>query len=62
MELAPSGVEITTFDELDGLPFYDGDVEAVGEPIAVRGLRQAIDAADALLIATPAAEWKMASR
>lgn len=52
-ELAPSGVEITTFDELDGLPFYDGDVEAAGEPIAVRRLRSAIEAADAMLIATP---------
>lgn len=52
-ELAPSGVEITTFDELDALPFYDGDVEAAGEPIAVRRLREAIDASDALLIATP---------
>ena len=53
IELAPSGVEITTFDELGALPFYDGDVEAAGEPVAVRSLRAAIDAADALLIVTP---------
>ena len=53
VDLAPSGVEITTFDELAALPFYDGDVEAAGEPIAVRALRSAIDAADALLIVTP---------
>lgn len=52
-ELAPSGVEITTFDALGALPFYDGDVEAAGEPIAVRSLREAIDAADALLLVTP---------
>jgi chromate reductase len=52
-ELAPSGVEITTFDELGALPFYDGDVEAAGEPVAVRSLRAAIDAADALLFVTP---------
>jgi chromate reductase, NAD(P)H dehydrogenase (quinone) len=52
-ELAPSGVEITTFDGLGELPFYDGDVEAAGEPVAVGSLRAAIDAADALLIATP---------
>jgi chromate reductase, NAD(P)H dehydrogenase (quinone) len=52
-ELAPSGVEITTFDGLAELPFYDGDVEAAGEPVAVGSLRAAIDAADALLIATP---------
>jgi len=52
-ELAPSGVEITTYDGLGALPFYDGDVEAAGDPIAVQSLRAAIDAADALLIVTP---------
>jgi chromate reductase len=52
-ELAPSGVEITIFDELGALPFYDGDVEAAGDPIAVRSLRAAIVAADAILIVTP---------
>jgi chromate reductase len=53
VELAPSGVEITTFDELAALPLYDGDVEAAGDPIAVRSLRAAIDAADAILFVTP---------
>jgi chromate reductase, NAD(P)H dehydrogenase (quinone) len=53
VELAPSGVEITTFDGLAALPFYDGDVEAAGDPLAVRSLRAAIDDADALLIVTP---------
>ena len=53
VEVAPSGVEITTFDELGALPFYDADVEAAGEPVPVRRLRAAIDRADALLIATP---------
>ena len=52
-ELAPSGVELTTFDELGALPFYDGDVEAAGEPAAVHSLRAAIDAADAVLLVTP---------
>ena len=52
-ELTPPGVEITTFDELGALPFYDGDVEAAGEPDAVRALGTAIDAADAILIVTP---------
>jgi chromate reductase len=52
-ELAPSGVAITTFDELGALPFYDGDIEAAGDPIAVRRLRDAIDAADAILLVTP---------
>ena len=53
VELAPSGVEITTFDDPGALPFYDGDVESGGEPLAVHALRSAIDEADALLIATP---------
>jgi chromate reductase len=53
VELAPSGVQITTFDELGALPFYDGDVEAAGEPVAVRALRTAIDATDAILVVTP---------
>jgi chromate reductase len=53
VELAPSGAELTTFDELGALPFYDGDVEAAGEPAAVRSLRAAIHAADAVLVVTP---------
>ena len=52
-ELAPSGVEITIFGELGALPFYDGDVEAAGDPLAVRSLRSAIDLADAILFVTP---------
>ena len=53
VELAPSGVEITTFDELGALPLYDGDVEATGDPVAVSSLRAAIDASDAVLFVTP---------
>lgn len=53
VELAPPGVEITTFDQLGALPFYDGDLEAAGEPVAVRALRAAIDAADAVVLVTP---------
>jgi chromate reductase len=51
-ELVPEGVGL---DELDirGLPFYDGDVEAAGDPEPVVALKQAIHNADALLIATP---------
>ena len=52
-ELAPAGIEVTTYDGLDALPFYDGDVEAAGEPVAVRDLRAAIDASDAVLLVTP---------
>ncbi|MBV8035344.1 NADPH-dependent FMN reductase [Roseateles sp.] len=50
--LAPEGVtmELRT---LHGIPVYDGDVEAQGIPEAVTTLREAIRAADALLIGTP---------
>ena len=51
-ELAPPGVEVEIFD-LAPVPFYDGDVEAAGDPPAVRELKARIRAADALLIATP---------
>ena len=51
-ELAPAGVEIEELD-LSPLPFYDGDVEAAGDPEAVTELRAAVAEADALLIATP---------
>ena len=51
-ELAPAGVEIEEFD-LSPIPFYDGDVEAAGDPEPVASLRAAVAEADALLLATP---------
>ena len=39
--------------ELNDLPLYNGDVEAAGVPQSVTDLRDAVRAADALLIATP---------
>jgi chromate reductase len=51
-ELLPHDVELVEFD-IRGLPFYDGDVEAAGDPEAVAALKDAIREADALLIATP---------
>ena len=51
-ELAPPGVDVE-IHEIGGLPFYDGDVEAAGEPESVLRFRQAIRGADAVLIATP---------
>jgi chromate reductase len=50
--LAPPGVELEQFDRRD-LPLFDADVEAAGDPPAVRELKDAIRDADALLIATP---------
>jgi chromate reductase, NAD(P)H dehydrogenase (quinone) len=51
-ELLPDGVQLEEFD-VRRLPFYDGDVEAAGDPEPVVELKEAIRRADALLIATP---------
>jgi chromate reductase len=51
-ELLPEGVELVEFD-IGSLPFYDGDLEAAGDPEPVAALKDAIRDADALLIATP---------
>jgi len=51
-QLAPEGMTIEAI-ELDGLPFYNADVEAEGDPPAVATFKALIQDADALLIATP---------
>ena len=51
-ELAPSALHIV-IHELDGIPLYNGDIEAAGAPPSVVQLRDAIRKADGLLIATP---------
>src|SRR5438874_3438852 len=51
-ELAPPNMMIEIFD-LAGIPLYNGDVEAAGDPEPVAAFRQAVRAADALLMATP---------
>ena len=51
-ELAPSALHIV-IHELDGIPLYNGDIEAAGVPPSVVQLRDAIRQADGLLIATP---------
>jgi chromate reductase len=52
MELTPEGMEIERFD-LAPLPFYNADVEAQGLPEPVSALHAALEASQALLIATP---------
>jgi chromate reductase, NAD(P)H dehydrogenase (quinone) len=52
VELAPPGMSIATHDLAD-IPLYDGDVEAQGDPPAVAAFKQAIRAADAILVVTP---------
>jgi len=52
-QLAPEGVTVRPFNGLGALPFYDGDLEAAGNPAGVDDLRRAVEEADALLIVTP---------
>jgi len=51
-ELAPESLNIQIFD-LEGIPLYNADVEAEGDPEQVRQFKEAIREADGLLIATP---------
>lgn len=51
--LAPTELEITLFERLGELPFYDEDLAAGGPPEAVGELLEAIGTADAIVIATP---------
>jgi chromate reductase, NAD(P)H dehydrogenase (quinone) len=51
-EIAPAGMTIDAFD-IAMIPLYNGDVEAKGDPAPVADFKQAIRAADALLIVTP---------
>ncbi|MEM7482804.1 MAG: NADPH-dependent FMN reductase [Acidobacteriota bacterium] len=51
-ELAPPSLDIRIVG-LNDLPVYDGDVEDQGVPDAVKALREAVESADGLLIATP---------
>jgi chromate reductase, NAD(P)H dehydrogenase (quinone) len=50
--LAPADLRIEAF-ELEGIPFFDADVERRGDPEPVVRLKEAIRASDALLVATP---------
>jgi chromate reductase len=52
-ERLPAGAELVEYEGLADIPPYDEDVEAASTPEAVRHLREAILAADAVLIATP---------
>jgi chromate reductase, NAD(P)H dehydrogenase (quinone) len=50
--VVPDGVSLDIHD-IGGIPLFNADVEAEGNPPAVREFRARIRAADALLIATP---------
>jgi chromate reductase len=49
----PPGAELVEWDRIAELPAYDEDLDTVPAPEPVRALREAIEGADALLIATP---------
>ena len=50
--LIPSSTELEIFD-LDAIPLYNQDTEALAFPEAVKAFKRKIEAADALLISTP---------
>ncbi len=52
IDLAPQDVRVEPYD-IAGIPPYNSDVEAAGDPDTVRDFKLRIRAADALLIATP---------
>ncbi len=51
-ELVPDGLEMTIYD-IKNVPFYDGDLEAEGDPKPVSALKSAIREADGVVFATP---------
>jgi chromate reductase len=52
-ERLPAGAELIEYERLREIPPYDADVEAEGTPDVVAELREAVRAADAVLVATP---------
>ena len=52
-DLAPSGVEIELYEDLEGLPPYNEDRDTDEPPSEVQRLRDAIERADAVLFSTP---------
>ena len=55
-DISPTGMTISIFD-IRPLPFYDGDVEAQGDPTPVTELKAAIRASEAVIFATPEYNW-----
>ena len=54
--LAPAGMKVLIHD-IRRIPFYDGDLEAGGDPEPVVALKSAVRDADAVLLATPEYNW-----
>jgi chromate reductase len=53
VELAPGDMTVETFGALRDIPLYDEDVRQRGLPPSVQSLRDAIAAADGVLLVTP---------
>jgi chromate reductase len=53
VEVAPVGMEITTYTRLGDIPPYNDDLFAKGDPEPVADLKAFIGGADAILISTP---------
>jgi NAD(P)H-dependent FMN reductase len=51
---APEGVEVNLYSGIEDIPFYNEDVDVEGQvPAAAAALREAANAADALLLVSP---------
>lgn len=58
--IAPPGVVVSAYGELEQLPAFNPDIEATGSaPAVVERLRAAVAAADALLVAVPEYGYSM---
>ena len=57
-EMLPPHMTLQVYD-LNPIPMYNPDIEANGFPPAVEDFRSRIEAADALLIATPEYNWSI---
>ncbi len=51
--LLPAGTSSAAYADLAGLPHYDQDLDTDAPPAAVVAFRAAVEAADALVVATP---------
>ncbi len=51
--LAPDMVAVSIFRELDGLPFFNPDLDDEDPPVSARRFRAALDGCDAVLISSP---------
>ncbi|GGL03079.1 NAD(P)H-dependent FMN reductase [Curtobacterium luteum] len=50
---APEGIALSTYDAITDLPFYNEDIDGETPPAAAVAFREALAAADAVLLVTP---------